>query len=86
MLSEEIRAVIGALDRIMIRRRIYRKDVAAGTGIPNYRVRELLDGREMMSLQEYVSICHACSVDPTLPLAMASAGRQRKEGSNANEE
>ena len=74
MLSNEMLALIHALERIMQRRTVYRRTVAAATGIPPYRVREILDAKMEMSLQEYLLICRACRVDPTVPLAMASAG------------
>lgn len=76
MLSAEVKAIIRALERIMLRRTVYRHTISKKSGMSYERVRAILNGDCDMSLQEYLLISHACGVDPTVPLACASVSRR----------
>ena len=83
--SELMWATLRALDRQIDRRLLLKIDIATASGIPARKVGELLRGTQEMKLEEYFRICDAIGVDPTVPLAIASAEIYRKERRNTNE-
>lgn len=56
------------------------------TGIPAKKLGQMLRGNQYMRFDEYVRICSALKIGPTVPLSVAIAQLMAKERRSTNEQ
>ena len=83
--SAYMSATLRAMERLIDRRMLTRKQIGETSGLSQSKVSQLLYGTQRMHLDEYLKICDAIGVDPTVPMAIASAEVSRNERRNTHE-
>lgn len=68
--------VIAAIRKIIDQRRRQQKAVAIDAGMSESALSNILNEKRRIRMDEYIAVCWALDVDPTIPLVMAS-GRTR---------